>query len=608
MSAPERSAATKAPGVEGSHLVAGERRALGEDDDRGPRGEARADGAHRRRAAHRVGAVDEDRPDGARGRAHERPAGEVRAAHHVPAERAQEHEDVGRRPMVGDDEVPAPARRRPSPRVSTRTPKMREQARTPRRATQRSRIASRSRRADPDAIAVRATNAGSMDGRQRAEPRDRERARRSSSLAAHHSLRIAYDAHSRPRRASDRSRHALESMRVGRPEVALEPGAHVAGERRVLHGEVDLEVLAPRALVEVVAADRGERVVDDRGLRVEHRPGSVQISTPWRSSVSKSASTANCTTGTSLFAGTSTRTRAPRAHGVKERRAHPPVGHEVRVGDVDALRARRRMRTRYSRWMLRRVRHWLASTQTGRVCRRDRRRTSGGGRLARELAPRAEEERAQLLRRLAPDLDDVVAPPRAALVERAAMASARLIPPVNAGRPSTTSSLRWSRRSTRSSRKRGSKRRDRVELGDAAPRVVSGCHQAGVMPRLPTASWMTRTFTPRAGALGERVAEPRARRRRRRSSTSRAGSRARRAAMASSIAGNACAPSRSRRTGSSPTWNQSASRAISAFLPPRAPGARRRSRGLRRAAPSTPARGARPARAGRRARRRARAR
>ena len=71
--------------------------------------------------------------------------------------------------------------------------------------------------------------------------------------------------------------------------------------------------------------------------------------------------------------------------------------------------------------MLRRVRHWLASTQTGRGCRRESGRTSGGT-LARQLAPRAKEERPQLLGGLPAHLDHVVAPSGAALGARAATA------------------------------------------------------------------------------------------------------------------------------------------------------------------------------------------
>ena len=72
----------------------------------------------------------------------------------------------------------------------------------------------------------------------------------------------------------------------------------------------------------------------------------------------------------------------PAPHRAEERRAHATVGHEVRVGDVDALASRRVMRTRYSRWMLRRVRHWLASTQTGRdaLARERRARRAAGPR------------------------------------------------------------------------------------------------------------------------------------------------------------------------------------------------------------------------------------
>ena len=145
-------------------------------------------------------------------------------------------------------------------------------------------------------------------------------------------------------------------------------------------------------------------------------PGSAQISMPWRKSVSKSASTANCTTGTSLFAGTRTRTRTPRRTAPKSaaRTRRSGTKYELAMSTRSFARA---IRTTYSRWMLRRERHWLASTQTGRLRLRERGRTSRGAALARELAPRAVEERAQLLRRFAAHFDDVV-PPACASVRR----------------------------------------------------------------------------------------------------------------------------------------------------------------------------------------------
>ena len=142
------------------------------------------------------------------------------------------------------------------------------------------------------------------------------------------------------------------------------------------------------------------------------------------------------------------------------------------------------------------------------------------------------------------------APPSA----RVSHGAARLMPPVKPVTPSMTSSLRWSRRSMRSRRKRGSNGEIEWNSATRPPDEVSSCHQASLIPRLPTASWITSTFTPSraraASASRNRAPTPSAPIQYISSRISRSAR-----AIASSIAGNASTPSRRRRTESSPTAN-----------------------------------------------------
>src|SRR4051794_6212981 len=80
----------------------------------------------------------------------------------------------------------------------------------------------------------------------------------------HLSERVGDPFEAAPRERTIPPRRQLDALGAG--DVAFEPAPHVARELAILDRDVGLQVLTPRAFVEVVAPDGREKLVDDGRL------------------------------------------------------------------------------------------------------------------------------------------------------------------------------------------------------------------------------------------------------------------------------------------------------------------------------------------------------
>ena len=189
--------------------VVRERRPLREDDDRLAGVEARAHLADGRRAARGVRAIDEEGADRARSKPDDRPAGEIGAADDAPAERAEQHRDVDRGPVVRDhDSPPLWGAARVADHLDGDSEEAQESIRPPAHPLVAQRAAFGRGRARVNRYERRG-----IPGRHGAEARDSHRAPHGFA-GAHQKRSSAKAAHSSPRRSDERVRHASRSSGV----------------------------------------------------------------------------------------------------------------------------------------------------------------------------------------------------------------------------------------------------------------------------------------------------------------------------------------------------------------------------------------------------------
>jgi hypothetical protein len=186
----------------------------------------------------------------------------------------------------------------------------------------------------------------------------------------------------------------------------------VPGEPRVLDREVDLEVLAPGALIEVVAADGRKPLVDDGRLRVEHRAGQrPDLHAAPDEGLEERLDRVLHDRHVALRRHQDANGHAS-AHRAKQSRPHVAIRHEVRVGDVDA--GVRPIDPHEVLAVDAAAEAPLAREHPhGSVALAPERAHVPRGPLPREAPPRVEEQRPQLLGGVTVHFDHVVAPGRA---------------------------------------------------------------------------------------------------------------------------------------------------------------------------------------------------